>query len=135
MKKKERKSNSGQCLALAIMFVLPLRHTHIIFKNPVCAGGSKIGRVVRSPKIQISIASATNWSSHVPRVLSFSKDPGVEVANWGCCSNWFTSSQTGDQPTDPNFLVFQENFCQYLHSSETGFLFLTLAKFHQLLRN
>ena len=67
--------NSGQCSALAIMFVLPLRHTHIIFKNQVCAGGSKIGRVVQSPKIQISIASATNWSSHVPRVFSFFKRP------------------------------------------------------------
>ena len=92
-----------------------------------------MGRVVQSPKIQISIASATSWSSPSPRSSRFPKDSGVEVANWGCCWNWLTSSQTGDQPTDPNFPVFQENFCQYLHSSETGFLFLTLEKFHQLL--
>ena len=82
MKKKERKSNSRHCSALAIMFVLPLRHTHIISKNQVCAEGSKIGRVVQSPKIQISIASATNWSSHVPRgqgLLVFQKTLGSRL--------------------------------------------------------
>lgn len=82
MKKKERKSNSRHCSALAIMFVLPLRHTHIIFKNQVWAEGSKIDRVVQSPKIQISIASATNWSSHVPRgqgLLVFQKTLGSRL--------------------------------------------------------
>ena len=136
MKKKERKSNSGHCSALAIMFVLPLRHTHIIFKNQVCVGGSKIGRVVQSrPRFRSRSLRPLTGAVTSPGSSRFLKDPGVEVANWGCCSNWFTPSQTGHQPTDTNFPVFQENFCQYLHSSETGFLFLTLATFHQLLRN
>ena len=74
-----------------------------------------MGRVVQSPKIQISIASATSWSSPSPGSSRFPKDSGVEVANWGCCWNWLTSSQMGNQPTELFFLAFQENFCQYLH--------------------
>ena len=127
--------NSGQCSALAIMFVLPLRHTHIIFKTKFVQEAAKLAELFNRPRFKSRSLRPPTGAVTSPGSSRFLKDPGVEVANWGCCSNWFTPSQTGDQPTDPNFLVFQENFCQNLHSSKTGFLFLTLATFHQLLRN
>lgn len=115
MKKKERKSNSGQCLALAIIFVLPLRHTRVIFKNKFLQEAAKLDEFFNSPSFKSRSLRPLTRAITSPGSSSFPKDYGVEVANWGCCSNWLTSSQMGNQPTEPYFLAFQENFCQYLH--------------------
>ena len=70
---------------------------------------AKLAELFNRPRFKSRSLRPLTGAVTSPGSSRFPKDSGVEVAYWGCCSNWFTPSQTGDQPTDPNFLVFQEN--------------------------